>query len=70
MNIGKVVSNGASYYSTIDPLPEWTRPALTDNVPAMSIWIDESQALRKYEFQCAKSEEYVPHPGYVLRSVR
>ncbi|XP_068704515.1 uncharacterized protein [Montipora foliosa] len=70
LNIGKVVSNGASYYSKIDPLPEWTRPPLTDNVPAMSIWIDESQALRKFEFQCAKSEEYVPHPGYVLRSVR
>lgn len=70
MTIGKIVSNKATYYSKIDALPEWTKPALTENVPAITIWIDEAQALRKYEFQCAKSDEYVPHTGYVMRAVR
>ncbi|XP_067053119.1 uncharacterized protein [Acropora muricata] len=70
LSIGKVVSNKATYYSKIDALPEWTKPELTENVPTFSIWIDERQALRKYEFQCAQSEEYVPFTGYILVSVR
>ena len=43
---------------------------MTDNVPAFTIWIDEAQKMRKYEFQCATSAEYVPHTGYVVRNVR
>ena len=70
MTINKVVTNKATYYTRIDALPEWTKPALTENVPAFTIWIDESQALRKYEFQCAKSDEYVPLTGYVMKDVR
>ncbi|KAL9979352.1 hypothetical protein ACROYT_G017003 [Oculina patagonica] len=70
LTINKVVTNKATYYSKIDALPEWTKPALTENVPAFTIWIDEAQALRKYEFQCAKSVEYVPLTGYVMKDVR
>ena len=70
LTINKVVINKESYYTKIDALPEWTKPALTENVPAFTIWIDESQALRKYEFQCAKSDEYVPLTGYVMKDVR
>ena len=70
LTINKVVTNKATYYTRIDALPEWTKPALTDNVPAFTIWIDESQALRKYEFQCARSDEYVPLTGYVMKDVR
>ena len=70
LTINKVVTNKATYYTRIDALPEWTKPALTENVPAFTIWIDESQNLRKYEFQCAKSDEYVPLTGYVMKDVR
>lgn len=64
------MSNKAIYYSKIDAIPEWTKPALTENVPAFTIWIDEAQTLRKYEFLCAKSDEYVPFSGYVVTNVR
>ena len=70
LTINKVVTNKETYYTKIDALPEWTKPALTENVPAFTIWIDESQNLRKYEFQCAKSDEYVPLTGYVIKNVR
>ena len=70
LTINKVVTNKATYYKIIDALPEWTKPELTETVPAFTIWIDESQALRKYEFQCAKSDEYVPLTGYVMKDVR
>lgn len=70
LTIKKVVDNKASYYANIDVLPGWTRPDQSGNVPAISIWIDEAQALRKYEFQCAKSDEYTPLTGYKLTDVR
>lgn len=70
LTIDKVVTNRARYYKSIDALPEWTKPELTETVPAFTIWIDESQSLRKYEFQCAKSDEYVPLPGFIMKDVR
>nr|XP_058970077.1 uncharacterized protein LOC131796502 [Pocillopora verrucosa] len=70
LTIDKVVTNRAGYYKSIDALPEWTKPELTETVPAFTIWIDESQSLRKYEFQCAKSDEYVPLPGFIMKDVR
>lgn len=70
LTIKKVVDNKATYYAKIDVLPEWTRPDQTGNVPAFSIWIDEAQALRKYEFQCSKSDKYTPLAGYDITEVR
>ncbi|CAH3028156.1 unnamed protein product [Porites evermanni] len=70
LTIKKVVDNKATYYSTIDVLPEWTRPNETENVPAISIWIDDAEALRKYEFQCSKADEYSPLSGYKITDVR
>lgn len=70
LTINKVVTNKATYYSKISAIPEWTKPELTETVPAFTIWIDESQALRKYEFQCAKSDEYVPFTGFIVKNVR
>lgn len=70
LTIKKVVDNKATYYSRIDVLPEWTRPDESGNVAAISIWIDAAQLLRKYEFQCAKSDQYTPLPGYSITKVR
>ena len=70
LTIKKVVDNKATYYSTIDVLPEWTRPNETENVAAISIWIDDAQALRKYEFQCSRADEYSPLSGYKITDVR
>ena len=70
MAIQKVVDNKATYYAKIDVLPEWTRPELTENVPAISIWIDESHALRKYEFQCSAADRYSPLSGFEIVDVR
>lgn len=68
--IQKVVDNKATYYAKIDVLPEWTRPELTENVPAISIWIDESHALRKYEFQCSAADRYSTLSGFEIVDVR
>ena len=70
LTIKKVVDNKATYYANIDAIPEWTKPDQSENVPAISIWIDEAQALRKYEFQCAKSDKYTPLSGYEITEVR
>ena len=70
LTIKKVVDNKATYYSRIDVLPEWTRPDESGNVAAISIWIDAAQLLRKYEFQCAKSDRYTPLAGYSITKVR
>lgn len=68
--IQKIVDNKATYYAKIDVLPEWTRPELTENVPAISIWIDGSHALRKYEFQCSAADRYSPLSGFEIVDVR
>ena len=70
LTIKKVVDNKATYYSRIDVLPEWTRPDESGNVPAISIWIDEAQLLRKYEFHCSKSDRYTPLTGFTITDVR
>ena len=70
LTIKKVVDNKATYYARIDVLPSWTRPEQTENVPAISIWIDETQLLRKYEFQCSKSDKYSPQAGFEITDVR
>ena len=70
LTIKTVVDNKATYYSRIDVIPQWTRPDVTGNVPAISIWIDEAQALRKYEFQCATADKYSPITGYEITDVR
>ena len=70
LTIKKVVDNKVTYYASIDVLPSWTRPEQTENVPAISIWIDETQLLRKYEFQCSKSDKYSPQAGFEITDVR
>ncbi|KAJ7381185.1 hypothetical protein OS493_004785 [Desmophyllum pertusum] len=70
LTIKKVVDNIATYYSKISAIPGWTKTEQTENVPGISIWIDEAQLLRKYEFQCDKSAKYVPISGYEMTDVR
>ena len=70
MTIKKVVENKATYYSKISALPGWTKPNQTEDISGISFWIDEEQALRKYEFQCDKSAKYVPISGYKMTAVR
>ena len=67
--ISKMVTK-ATYYTKIDSLPKFDKPAITENVPAMTIWLDDTLRTRKYEFQCAKSDEYTPHTGFTLYNVR
>ena len=70
LTIKKIVDNKATYYANIDAIPGWTKPEQTEYVPGISIWIDEAQALRKYEFQVEKSAKYVPISGYEMTDVR
>ena len=69
--IEKVVNNKATYYTRIDSLPEFTKPdPAVEAVPGITIWMDESHALRKYEFQCAKADKYSPIGGFEMTDVR
>lgn len=70
LTIEKIVTNKAAYYVKISALPGWTKPELNETIPGFTIWIDEAQALRKYEFLCAKSEKYVPYTEFVMQDVR
>lgn len=70
LTIKKVVDNKATYYSRIDAIPGWTKTEETEYVLGISIWIDETPALRKYEFQVDRSAKYVPITGYEMTDVR
>ena len=70
LTIKEIVDNKATYYANIDAIPGWTKPEQTEYVSGISIWIDEAQALRKYEFQVDKSANYVPISGYEMTDVR
>lgn len=70
MTIKKVVDNIATYYANIDAIPGWTKTEQTEYVLGFSIWIDDTPALRKYEFQVDKSAKYVPISGYEMTDVR
>ena len=70
LTIKKVVDNKATYYANIDAIPGWTKTEQTEYVLGFSIWIDETPALRKYEFPVDKSAKYVPISGYEMTDVR
>ncbi|XP_058970157.2 uncharacterized protein [Pocillopora verrucosa] len=70
VTIKKVVDNIATYYAQTSAIPGWTKTDQAENVLGFSIWIDEAQALRKYEFQVDRSAEYVPISGYKMTDVR
>ncbi|XP_020601762.1 uncharacterized protein LOC110040832 [Orbicella faveolata] len=70
LTIKKVVDNIAKYYANIDAIPGWTKTEQTEYVLGFSIWIDDTPALRKYEFQVDKSAKYVPITGYEMTDVR
>ena len=70
VTIKTVVDNIATYYDRISAIPGWTTTDQAENVLGFSIWIDEAQALRKYEFMVDRSADYVPISGYKLTDVR
>ena len=70
VTIKKVVDNIATYYAQTSAIPGWTKTDQAENALGFSIWIDEAQALRKYEFQVDRSAEYVPISGYKMTDVR
>lgn len=70
LQVGKVVTNKATYYDKISPIPNWKRPEHKTLVPAIYITLDENKQLRNYEFVCGKSDKYVPMNGFTIEDVR
>ena len=70
INVGTMVDNKFAQYNKTTVLPEFTKPGMQENVPALAVWVDENGDLRKAEFQCGFSTEYVPITGYKLQEVR
>ncbi|KAK3707599.1 hypothetical protein QZH41_017860, partial [Actinostola sp. cb2023] len=74
LHILKIVNNKASYYNRTRALPSWTIPGMFEYVPGITITIDTGanyvEKLKKYEFQVATSNEYVPSSSIKMTSVR
>ncbi|KAK3701098.1 hypothetical protein QZH41_015878, partial [Actinostola sp. cb2023] len=74
LHILKIVNNKASYYNRTRALPSWTIPGMFEYVPGITITIDTGanyvEKLKKYEFQIATSNEYVPSSTIKMTSVR
>lgn len=57
-------------YNSADLLPTFHRPKPTENVPGVSITLDQKLIAKQIEFQCHTTDEFTPVSGFTMKNVR